>query len=419
VVDNNDQSVFVVYINLNRLFVKKYDRYGDPLWGGNRITLADTTEIFGRFSNNIISQWGAVVPDDSGGLFVSWVDYRFAIYDEFDALTNDIYIQYVDRNGIVKMEPNGKRLNTLRDQGHRLGDMKTDYRGGVFIGISADTSRSTCVLKRILNDGSVLWERSFDETVVDVCASNPQGEVFINIISQLPGRRQKLDIIGNSLWPDTLHGMIPDLISYRSGRAFNDRYGGVYGMSQIGTETRYNQILSTGERVYGDGITLPAPFPAMYFVTDDNQGVYYQSASAGGDLKHVLRDGSVAWSSDTVKFCPNSGCGGVFGIVPDGTSGVIGLWSLGVGNPGFSFHVQRIDSSAQKLWKSDGVKVHNSPHEIEPVANSIIPMVSDGRGGVVFSWVLSNLGLQIYIKQVSSNGFLGEVITRPCLQLKQ
>ncbi|MGH1362265.1 MAG: T9SS type A sorting domain-containing protein [Calditrichia bacterium] len=411
IVDPIDHSVFVVYINLDRLFVKKYDRYGDPLWGGNRITLADTTEMFGRFSSNIISQWGALVPDDSGGLFVAWQDYRFAIYDEFTALTNDIYIQYINRNGNTTMGANGKRINKRRDDGHLLGDMKSDYHGGVYVGWSRDSTETMSVIKRIQSNGNITWERYLDENSIDICATNSQGEVFVNLISQFPGKRQKLDINGDLLWPDTLLGLIPDVVSYRSGRAFSNKNGGVYGMFRIGYETRYNRILTTGERVFGEGVILPATSPPTYIVPDEKLGVFYQSGQASSVLRRVKKDGSLAWPTDTIKFCPNTGCSGVFGIVPDKVGGVLGIWSLGGVGSGISFHVQRVDSTGEKLWAANGIEVYDSSFEIEPSADSVIPIVSDGRGGAIINWVLSYLGLRIYIKQISVNGILGEVIT--------
>ncbi|MGH1364848.1 MAG: T9SS type A sorting domain-containing protein [Calditrichia bacterium] len=408
VVSEFDESVFVVYLMNGALHAKKYDRYGDPLWGGNRITLGDTTEMFGRFLTNLPKQWGAVVPDNSGGLFVSWQDYRDALYDEFTPITNDIYIQYVDSNGAIYMGPNGKRINTLRDEGHLLGDMKSDHKGGVFIGFSHDSTTAMSVLKRIESDGTILWETYFDETFIDVCAVNPEGNAFINLSTPSPGRRQKVDLSGTVLWPDTLIGRIPDNIGYDKGLALANETGGVYGITRTLTEVQYNRVFSDGNVAFEGNEVVPVSLAPCKFAPDGREGMYYQAVFADRPLNRIRRDGTLAWS-DTVLIC--SDCFSILGIASDLQSGVIGVAATNKPTPGISFHAQRIDSTGQYLWGSNGHVVYSSTSDISGSAFSILPITEDGRGGIILNWVLNFQGLRIYMKQVSRNGILGEVLT--------
>ncbi|MGH1365216.1 MAG: T9SS type A sorting domain-containing protein [Calditrichia bacterium] len=405
-----DQSVFVVYIFNGRLFAKKYDRYGDSLWGGNRATLGDTTEMFGRVVGNLPRQWGAVVPDDNGGLYVCWQDYRHSQYNGSTPITNDIYIQYVDSNGLTTMGAHGKRLNTLQDESHLLGDMKTDYHGGVFVGFSRDSTSSMSVVKRIQSNGTILWKKYFNETSARIAATSPQGDVFVNVIDGLPGRRQKLDIGGNALWPDTLSGRIPTSPSYPQGRAFANNDGGVYGISRNVFEVRFNHFYSDGNPIFGEDIIIPTTNIPSYYASDNDEGFFFQATAHTKPLRRIRKNGSLAWGND-VFITQDSMWSGINGIESDLEGGIIGVASTGIFTNGSFMLAQRLDSIGQHLWQPDGVIFHSSPHQFEGAASSIVRMASDGRGGIVVSWVLSFQGLRIYIKQISKDGIIGDAIT--------
>lgn len=155
-VDEQEQSIIVVYIrDANRMWAKKYDCYGDPLWGGNAVVLADTNHIFGLNLSNLGNQWGAVVSDDSGGAIIAWKDFRHSTFDQGQPINNEIYLQRVDVNGQVRYGINGRRISgPVSDGWHEWGDMKPDYHGGFVVAFDNDSS-STTIRYRLHRTGLV------------------------------------------------------------------------------------------------------------------------------------------------------------------------------------------------------------------------------------------------------------------------
>ncbi len=415
-VDEHDQSITVVYIaEANRLLAKKYDRYGDPLWGGNAVVLADTTRLFGVDLSNLGNQWGAVVSDDSGGAIVCWEDFRHASFDGGLPLNNEIYLQRVDVNGQVRYGTNGRRISTPASEGwHELGDMKPDYHGGFVVGYYGDTTMYAGALKRFNINGNLMWERYFREGFnLDVNATDIDGNIFVSYGGAFgqPNRRMKLNLNGDFLWPDTLDGKIPGSKLYRGGGAFSDGQGGAIGVGDL--RLKINRVDSTGQYVFGPNwIDLGGGQQVIIgYAPDGVGGIYVAWINNGSRLQRVTANGSISFIQGGLIIVPDSLSGFNF-IVPDEENGVVFLGVDKRNQPINSLYAQRVDSTGQLLWDSTGIEFHSSSQNLF-FANSARSFYPDKRGGAVYVWVqqAAGFGARVMLKQISHNGILGEVIT--------
>ena len=101
---------------MRNVFAHKVDKDGNYVWGESGAVI---TDLPGRQEDPV------AIEDGNGGAFIAWVDYRF---DD----SGDIFIQHVDNNGNILMDPNGVAL--AQQIGTQISiNMCTDSLGGVFV----------------------------------------------------------------------------------------------------------------------------------------------------------------------------------------------------------------------------------------------------------------------------------------------
>ena len=101
---------------MRNIFAHKINQDGEMVWGE---TGAVITDLPGRQEDPV------AITDGNGGAFIAWVDYRF------DA-QGDIFIQHVDTNGDILLDPNGVALAQVEGKQIMI-NMCTDSLGGVFV----------------------------------------------------------------------------------------------------------------------------------------------------------------------------------------------------------------------------------------------------------------------------------------------
>ncbi|RMG22857.1 MAG: T9SS C-terminal target domain-containing protein [Methanobacteriota archaeon] len=281
--------------------------------------------------------------------------------------------------------------------------MKKDYHGGFVVLVNGDTTQSRSVVKRFLINGTHLWTRHFDGNLNDLNAVDEHGNIFVS--SQ---NRFKLDLNGNHLWPDTLVGPIPDNLWYDRGGAFPDGMGGVIGVRWNTNNTiKINRADSTGQFVFGNGIFISSPtFSGLGYAPDNAGGIYVNWKNQQKiKIQRITKQGILAFDSTGLNICDGVHCGALQGIVPDGNNGAILFWKDYRNSPMTSFYAQRLDSLGNFLWDTLGILFYISMES--SIGGEPIPAYSDGRGGAILAW----WDYGINIKQISSNGILGEVIS--------
>ncbi len=101
---------------MRNIFAHKINKNGDFVWGESGAAI---TDLPGRQEDPV------AIEDGFGGAFIAWVDYRF---DD----SGDIFIQHVNNNGVLLMNPNGVPL--AQQEGKQISiNMSTDSLGGAFI----------------------------------------------------------------------------------------------------------------------------------------------------------------------------------------------------------------------------------------------------------------------------------------------
>jgi len=94
----------------------------------------------------------------------------------------------------------------------------------------------------------------------------------------------------------------------------------------------------------------------------------------------VFAEGGIAWPVST-PVCTKSGDQLNIRMAPDGSGGAIIVWEDYRIAGNCNIYAQRIGSSGNPVWDSDGVIVSTAPNsQIKPV------IVSDGSGGAIIAW---------------------------------
>ncbi len=412
VVDEEDQSITIVYLRDNGIWAKKFDKDGYPLWNGNHVVLSDTA--YGWIISEVASngQWAAVINDGQSGVVVAWEDYRHATFDDFEGFPegSEVYLQRVDRDGNILYGTNGKLISGPATDGwHSIGDMKPDYNGGFYIGFNRDSTAEMSVLKHFDIDGHLQWERFFAGLYMDISATNKRGEVFVNTNPDGKGSRHKLDLSGSYLWPDTLIGNIYDSFGYRSGGALPDGDGGVIGVGSIGF-LKIRRVDSTGQYAWDEVDLKQGQFSQIRYAPDGEGGIYVNWSKEGINLQKVDINGKTVFGENNLSICSLGDCRGAVGLISDKKNGAIAAWADISNDTTNSYYMQRIDSSGLFLWDSLGIEFHST--SLDPFfTGGPIHLYSDKRGGAILLWNECCNGNQILIKQISANGILGEVVT--------
>lgn len=396
-IDKNDQSVIVVYNNTTQIRAKKYDKYGYPMWGGNYVVLIDTFVQCYAYPSLI-----QVISDDSGGAVAVWYDFRHSTFNvECEPTSVEMYWQRVDCNGQTKFGANGAQLPI----GGWFGDMKMDYHDGIIM--ANPIHQNEVSVRRYNRSGSEVWSRSYNASYIDLNATDEQGNIFISY----GNTRQKLDLNGNELWPDTLLGRIPDSRGINSGGALSDGHGGVIGVTWRYENSAYiiyvNRVDSSGQYVFGNGVDVGYE-SGMYYAPDQEGGIFVDWTTTPGYNSHLQRVsnvGQIVWNPELIT-CTGS-CAGSRGLAENIFSEVYVVWDDTRNSPAKSFYAQRIDSTGRLLWDSIGIELHRTNDDplFEGPARSLYP---DMRNGFIMVWNELGAGLRVLLKQMSINGIIGD-----------
>ncbi len=416
-VDPNDESITVVYLLDERIAAKKFDRYGYPMWGGMEVVLVDTPGTsYIRHLAYPGGQWGQIISDDSGGAVICWEDFRKAPLHPitFDPEGSEVFIQRVDVNGQVRYGTNGKKISGPANEGFRLiGDMKKDFYGGFVVGYMGDSSSTAGLVKRFLFNGTLEWFIYFyDGYLIDVDATDINGNIFIGYGSYFSQEniRQKIDINGNFLWPDSLFGRIPGDISFRRGGAFTDNGGGAIGVGPSGY-LAINRVDSTGQYVFGNnGINLgEGQLGLIGYAPDNLGGIYVSWTKDGSRIQRIKKNGTICYMPRGIIVARDTFTVGSHRIIEDKNNGIISIWADVRNWPKRSFYIQRIDSAGNLLWDSTGTEFITSDYDLF-FTGSAYPLHSNGRGGAIYL-ACDGPGIRIVMQQISKNGIIGEVDT--------
>jgi hypothetical protein len=151
-----------------------------------------------------------------------------------------------------------------------------------------------------------------------------------------------------------------------------------------------------------DGISLCAETGDQYgpvLVTDGSNGAIvawedHRGASADIYAQRVYSDGTLAWTTDGISLSVAAGDQAWPAITSDGAGGAIVAWHGGCGSPGIC--AQRVHPDGSVAWTVGGVALSSGPGYYPQVAG-------DQAGGAIVVWQTGS-AVDLYAQRVYSDG---------------
>ena len=418
---DDGSSIICGALNDSR-YAQKLDPYGYKVWP-QPVQIMNTPGT----GNDGIS---IPISDGNGGCFVSWIDYRGAIYKIFEFyslyLNNAVYMQHIDKNGNVLWQPGGMQVNSV-DGGMKSGYGVTDGQGGIILYMSEsfyDTTLATFIkehswIVRYDGNGQKMWLKEIDTSTVQYQISVGQPTKLGNrvMIGTLNGLRFFDPNSGEYVqspnftpsWDFINEG---DSIAFRitsipteydsSGLSYYDVYGITkynlnwdsvwsynvrFKFATLGVQKKtIDKISRTLKTATGNIINVNQ--------TDRVGGIFFaygtSNGSNGVQVRRVNKEGSHFIDDEVIIPV------GSFGIAFNG-KGKYGIYDAGTGT------AQEIDTTGKLLWP-DSLKIISDP------SNAYSPWgASDNNGGgIIIYW--STLG-GIYAQHTGRTGKIG-IITK-------
>ena len=317
-----------------------------------------------------------IVSDGTGGSIITWVDNRNPPLNS----NGDIYAQRIGADGIVEWTTDGVGVcNNLITQNNP--QIISDGSGGAII-VWEDLRNNfvhDIYAQRINSSGVVQWTANG----IPVCTAG--GDQRLPMITT--------DGAGGAIitWYDERAGLISDIYAQRvnSNGIVQWTNNGV-PLCPASTNQRDPKIIADGS---GGAIIMWIDNRTNINEND----VYAQRITASGTLK---------WSTSGLAVCALYRRQQIASIVPDWNGGAIIAWTDDrdtISIPRTSdIYIQRVDSSGNRLWTSDGVPISIGP------GNQKAPEVfSYFDGSAIIAWDDTrngNSNRDIYAQRVAASG---------------
>ena len=340
------------YTYNSSLRLQHYDSTGTPLWPNYGIEIAAQDSVF--YGNK-----SRVIPDESGGVILVWSDRRHTTGPE----NWHVYAQRFTGDGTALWDSGGV-LVTERHQTPL--QVVSDHQGGVII-------HGGHWFYRLDSQGNAVWDSLGvrDPVWSNKIISGPEASVIgvtgiLYNSGDYPDFKyglitNRLNRSGEWVWPDSGISLTDTLL-------ISDPGGMRYEIS----------VLDTNKMMYA----WQARYPDPSFHTN---GIWVQVMNTVGDI--VLPEGGMQLVDDTTASLE--------ALMASEFGSVLCFFRKGPENHLFA---QRIDNVGQPMWGDSAVLVSTRDQ-------GVLDAVSDGKGGAVVATGTN------YLKQISVNGHLGEVIT--------
>ena len=349
--------------------------------------------IISLFHKNIIAQWSndplintpvcvrdgnqytpEIVSDDRGGVIITWADSRSGDFD--------LFIQRLDSQGFTKWEDGGKAVcsNSGQQVYHKIIQ---DYEGGCFV-VWEDTrnGNSDIYAQRIDSSGNILW----DSAGVEICV--------------LPLDQED-----------------PQLVSDGSGGAiimweFKQGAAGETGL--------YAQRINSLGQIMWDVnglpiVTSPTPDPVQIKpkITNDGSGgavIVWTDFSEPNDnifAQRINSSGMLLWPQNGLPIITSSFGKRFNNLISVGNGEFVLCWvtNIDILFNDWDLRAQKIDTSGNIIWNSDGVIVCSSDVSINPST-----IAYDNQNSVIIGWedrrhIPTSNPSTIYCQKLSLDGY--------------
>ncbi|MFI5251755.1 MAG: T9SS type A sorting domain-containing protein [Bacteroidota bacterium] len=399
----NDGSSIILGALSGYIYAQKLDPKGYKMWSQPVMVFHNNNSAIGTSAYPPFWQWGDWVSDDDGGIIIFWYDYRDAYNTSTDFMNNALYIQHVDKNGIIKWDSSGILVRGV-ETGLKSAAIVRDGSGGCILTWSESgfnypgaPNVDHIVSSRWSNNGQKLWERIIDSSatkgIIGLSSLNRAGhKIYTNIIHN----SNPVTIIS------TVEGLSDSLVFYyekSSNYSWKDSI--LYRIRAL-SDVYLLKIGFLGDTIWSTKIILPQncqPFSnfrnSPYF-PDDHGGFYYLYICDNDTIHHFDENGNFyqTYFKNITKF------GGYY--FHDGKNGIV--------NSSDNCDAQRYDEMGTSLWDTSFVYLQDS-------FNAYFKRYeSDNNGGIITSFWTTTGG--IYAQHTGRHGRVGIItgITNSFLQ---
>ncbi len=350
-------SWFLWVSNNYDVYVQHVSSAGTTLWNSNGVVVCNA-------ANN--QAYSVLVADPAfGGLFVAWLDERAAVGNQ------DIYLQYLNSSGVAQLTANGIPVCTAAGNQSKLGMVSDGSYGAILSWLDSRGTYPTPYVSRVLYNGAVSWGANGAALTVGVNA----------------------DAYNPVIVPDGRNGAIVGWYDWRNGNS--DVYA--QRLSNSGT------ILWTNN---GVPVTSLAADQVNVAMASDGAGgavfAWIDSRNGNSDVyaQRVAVGGTASWTTNGVAVCTAAGTQANVRIAGDGSGGAVIAWTDSRALSDADIYAQRVTAAGGVSWTADGVAVCTMPNsQSDP---SVAP---DGAGGVLVNYIHPNYNG--YTARVDRFGILG------------
>jgi hypothetical protein len=308
-----------------------------------------------------------IAPDGSGGMTIAWQDRRAGGYGE-------IYAQRMSAGGTAQWTADGVGICTAPNtQANPV--MTTDDSGGAIVAWQDLRSGTNYDIYAQLLDADGVAQWTADGIMV--CAA-----VHDQTIPRITSDGSGGAII---TWQDNRGGTYGDIYAQRVNAAGIPQWtaGGV-AVCTAGEEQASPDIISDG--------TGGAIVTWQDYRSGSSNDIYAQRLSAGGVAQ---------WAADGVALCTASYGQSLPRIVSDRSGGAIIAWQDARGGSNNDIYAQRVDASGAAQWTANGVAIST-----EGYSQSYPQIIPNGSGGAIITWEDHRVGGSgdIYVQRVDPSG---------------
>ncbi len=359
----------------------------------------------------------SIAPDGTGGVLVTWRDYR-------NGQEGDIYAQRIDPTGLPMWGFSGTIVCTAPGQQTTpvlIADGSPDSTGvhGAFIAWEDDRDAPRIYAQHLAPDGTPLWAvngipvstslaAQFEPAMVPDSGTGAivtwaqQSADDWDVWSQRvgPDGAARWDTAGVRVCGATGDQFLPVTAADGAGGAWiawqDDRSVALAVYAQHLGPAGLAMLPPDGEPVCVSGADEVSPAIAA----DGAGGLFvaWTDSRAGTDIYAQRLDplGILAWDAGGVAVCAGSGVQAFPAAVADGSGGVIVAWEDGRTGAGLDIYAQKLDGSGLAQWTVGGLAISTAASNQYAVS-----AVSSGDTTAVLLWSdLRNGNVDLYAQRL-------------------
>jgi len=350
------------YNNTQDIYAQRIDANGKLLWDAAGVSVC--------VDDNVLQEDVTVIPDGSGGVILTWEDWRNG--------NQDIYTQHLDTSGKPVWATNGAPV--CKAEGDQYDpSLTTDGQGGAIF---------------------VWWDARFP--------------VDWNI------RAQRLDVDGNPAWPESGVAVCDEPGAQGNPLIVSDELGGAYTvwvdyrkdetMMFANGDIYLQHLDANGVSLWRKGgipfCDLPSNQQQPTIISDGAGGVivtWWDERDIYSDVyaQQIDSNGKSLWQTNGLPVCVAEGLQREPQLISDGANGAIIYWKDYRQDYGDQtaddIYAQRINAEGEILWGRNGKAVCTAEKQ-----QITLHAVTDTEGGIFIAWSDKRSGEEdIYIQKIS------------------